>query len=95
MKRYDIEADCTVVPMNGSMFPRHDGDYVTYDDAIEAIQQAHREGWTQAKLEAVNIAAHWRGADGVSCGDRLFIAGDISAMTYKEKCCEQTGPDNP
>lgn len=49
----------------------------------EEAKQARREGWEQAKREAQYISFAYACHKG------------IAAMTYKEKCCEQTGPDNP
>lgn len=36
MKRYDIEAECTVEPMNADMYERPNGAYVRWDDLIAA-----------------------------------------------------------
>jgi len=38
LKRWDIEADCTVEPMNGSMYPQDDGDYVLYSDHKAVVE---------------------------------------------------------
>ena len=35
MKRWDIEADCTLYPINASMNDHPDGDYVRYEDAAK------------------------------------------------------------
>ena len=45
--------------------------------------EARREGWEQAKREAQSISFAYACHKG------------IAAMTYKEKCCEQTWSDNP
>lgn len=37
MKRYDIEASCTVIPTNGEMVQSDDGDYVLYEAAVSEI----------------------------------------------------------
>ena len=37
-KRYDVEADCSVVPMNGSMYAREDGEYLEIDEVAEWLK---------------------------------------------------------
>lgn len=50
VERYRIEADCTVEPMNASMYESADGEYVEYD-AYAALEAERDE--LQRRLDAV------------------------------------------
>lgn len=62
MKRYNLEADCTVEPMNGSMHPNDDGDWVSYDDATTEINRLKQEleEAKQSKLKIGTELDKWR-----------------------------------
>lgn len=35
IKRFNVEADCTAEPTNGSMYEREHGEYVLYEDFLK------------------------------------------------------------
>lgn len=61
-------------------------DVAPFEDELEQLQQAHREGWEQCKIEAIDIAK----GNVAYGGNRVsHVADAIAAMEYKEKANER------
>lgn len=85
MKRYDHEPcggyneDCS-----SKMVEDKQGDWVDYDEAAEAIKQAHRQGWEQCKQQMIQ---EWEMPWGLAGGKRF--EDRLRNMKYKEEQGEQ------
>lgn len=67
MKRFDIEASCTVIPANGEMFERKDGDYVLYEDVqsqlkllAKVVLKAHKNSCACCPIEDDNCLSDYK-----------------------------------
>ena len=75
MRRYDLENYEDSWP---KMYVAPDGDWVDYDDAVEAIAEAQRQGWEHAKNEVSGLVLRL-------CGSGRNIYNAIAAMEYKKE----------
>lgn len=50
------------------------------NNAADCMQAAFLAGAAAMREKAAEVAEKWRGDDGVSCGDRLFIAAAIRKL---------------